>query len=160
MGDDTIEEILDVFPIYEKYPSKNVAIHAHIGKQLYKGGVHLDAFQACVDQTKLKLYYNGDITSVAKFHEMQARFPTVDHWMIGRGLIADPFLPSMIKSNSFEYPKNKMELFSEFHDTLYAGYSESLSGSTHILLKMHHLWEYFSVIFTDLHTEHKKIKKA
>jgi hypothetical protein len=35
-------------------------------------GVHLDAFQACVDNTKLKLYYNGDITSVAKFHEMQA----------------------------------------------------------------------------------------
>jgi hypothetical protein len=28
----------------------------------------------CVDNTKLKLYYNGDITSVAKFHEMQARF--------------------------------------------------------------------------------------
>jgi tRNA-dihydrouridine synthase len=47
-------------------------------------GVHLDAFQACVDNTKLKLYYNGDITSVAKFHEMQARFPSIEHWMIGR----------------------------------------------------------------------------
>jgi tRNA-dihydrouridine synthase len=160
LGYDTTEEILDVFPILEKYPIKNVAIHARIGKQLYKGGVHLDAFQACVDNTKLKLYYNGDITSVAKFHEMQARFPTVDHWMIGRGLIADPFLPSMIKSNSLEYPKNKMELFSEFHDTLYAGYSESLSGSTHILLKMHHLWEYFSVIFSNPHKVHKKIKKT
>ena len=72
LGDDTTEEILDVFPILEKYPSKNLAIRARIGKQLYKGGVHLDAFQACVDQTKLKLYYNGDITSVPKFHEMQA----------------------------------------------------------------------------------------
>ncbi|WP_339920685.1 tRNA-dihydrouridine synthase family protein [uncultured Flavobacterium sp.] len=160
LGYDTTEEILDVFPILEKYPIKNVAIHARIGKQLYKGGVHLDAFQACVDNTKLKLYYNGDITSVAKFHEMQARFPTIDHWMIGRGLIADPFLPSMIKSNSLEYPKNKMELFSEFHDTLNAGYSESLSGSTHILLKMHHLWEYFSVIFSNPHKVHKKIKKT
>ncbi|SDX41809.1 tRNA dihydrouridine synthase [Flavobacterium degerlachei] len=160
LGYDTTEEILDVFPILEKYPIKNVAIHARIGKQLYKGGVHLDAFQACVDNTKLKLYYNGDITSVAKFKEMQARFPTIDHWMIGRGLIADPFLPSMIKNDSFEYPKNKMELFSEFHDTLYEGYSESLSGSTHILLKMHHLWEYFSVIFSNPHKVHKKIKKA
>tara|TARA_R110000868_G_scaffold312764_1_gene573718 strand:- start:3206 stop:4150 length:945 start_codon:yes stop_codon:yes gene_type:complete len=160
LGYDTTEEILDVFPILEKYPIKNVAIHARIGKQLYKGGVHLDAFQACVDNTKLKLYYNGDITSVAKFHEMQARFPSIDHWMIGRGLIADPFLPSMIKNNTTEYPKNKMELFSEFHETLYQGYSESLSGSTHILLKMHHLWEYFSVIFSNPHKVHKKIKKA
>jgi tRNA-dihydrouridine synthase len=50
------------FPIL-KIPIKNVAIHARIGKQLYKGGVHLDAFQACVDNTNLKLYYNGDITS-------------------------------------------------------------------------------------------------
>ena len=160
LGYDTTEEILDVLPILEKYSVKNVAIHARLGKQLYKGGVHLDAFQTCVDQSKVKLYYNGDITSVAKFHEMQERFPTIDHWMIGRGLIADPFLPSMIKNNTTEYPKNKMELFSEFHETLYAGYSESLSGSTHILLKMHHLWEYFSVIFSNPHKVHKKIKKA
>jgi tRNA-dihydrouridine synthase len=61
-----------MFSYFRKIPIKNVAIHARIGKQLYKGGVHLDAFQACVDNTKL--YYNGDITSVAKFHEMQARF--------------------------------------------------------------------------------------
>lgn len=160
LGYETTEEILDVFPILEKYPIKNVAIHARIGKQLYKGGVHLEAFQACVDNTKLKLYYNGDITTVAKFKEMQERFPSIDHWMIGRGLIADPFLPTMIKNNSFEYPKNKMELFSAFHDTLYEGYSESLSGSTHILLKMHHLWEYFSVIFSNPHKVAKNIKKA
>ncbi|WP_367770613.1 tRNA-dihydrouridine synthase family protein [Flavobacterium sp. WC2421] len=160
LGYDTTEEILDVLPILEKYAVKNVAIHARLGKQLYKGGVHLDAFQTCVDQSKVKLYYNGDITSVTKFHEMQERFPSIDHWMIGRGLIADPFLPSMIKNNTTEYPKNKMELFSEFHETLYQGYSESLSGSTHILLKMHHLWEYFSVIFSNPHKVHKKIKKA
>ena len=160
LGYETTEEILDVFPILEKYPIKNVAIHARIGKQLYKGGVHLDAFQACTEATNLKLYYNGDITSVAKFKEMQARFPTIDHWLIGRGLISDPFLPSMIKNDSTDYPKNKMELFSEFHETLYAGYSESLSGSTHILLKMHHLWEYFSAVFSNPHKAHKKIKKA
>ena len=160
LGYDTTEEILDVLPILDQYPIKNIAIHARIGKQLYKGGVHLDAFQQCIDNTKHKLYYNGDITSVAKFHEMQQRFPSIDHWMIGRGLIADPFLPTMIKNNTPEYPKNKMELFSAFHDTLYEGYSESLSGQTHILLKMHHLWEYFSVIFSNPHKVHKNIKKS
>jgi hypothetical protein len=53
-----------------------------------------------------------------------------------------------------------MELFSAFHDTLYEGYSESLSGSTHILLKMHHLWEYFSATFSNPHKVAKNIKKA
>jgi tRNA-dihydrouridine synthase len=160
LGYDNSEEILDVLPILDTYPIKNIAIHARIGKQLYKGGVNLDAFQHCIDNSKHKLYYNGDITSVAKFHEMQQRFPSIDHWMIGRGLISDPFLPSMIKNNTTEYPANKMELFSTFHDTLYAIYSESLSGSTHILLKMYHLWEYFSTTFSNPHKVLKKIKKA
>jgi tRNA-dihydrouridine synthase len=160
LGYETTEEILDALPILDKYPIKNIAIHARIGKQLYKGGVHLDAFQQCIDNTKHKLYYNGDITSVAKFHEMQQRFPSIDHWMIGRGLISDPFLPTMIKNNTEEYPENKIELFNAFHDTLYAIYSESLSGSTHILLKMYHLWEYFSATFSDPHKVLKKIKKA
>jgi tRNA-dihydrouridine synthase len=160
LGYENSEEILDVLPILDNYPIKNIAIHARIGKQLYKGGVHLEAFQHCIDNTKHKLYYNGDITSVTKFHEMQERFPTIDHWMIGRGLIANPFLPSMIKNNTLEYPENKMELFSAFHDTLYEGYSESLSGQTHILLKMHHLWEYFSVVFSNPHKVFKNIKKS
>ncbi len=160
LGYDTTEEILDVLPILDTYPIKNIAIHARIGKQLYKGGVHLDAFQQCIDNTRHKLYYNGDISSVSKFQEMKQRFPTIDHWMIGRGLISDPFLPNMIRNNSVEYPENKMELFSEFHDTLYEIYSESLSGSTHILLKMYHLWEYFSTTFSNPHKVLKQIKKA
>ncbi len=160
LGYETTQEILDVFPILDTFPLKNIAIHARLGKQLYKGGVHLDAFQECVNTTKHKLYYNGDITSVAKFREMQERFPTIDHWMIGRGLIADPFLPSMIKKNTTDYPTNKIALFSDFHDTLYQGYSESLSGPSHILLKMHHLWEYFSVIFSNPQKVLKKINKS
>jgi tRNA-dihydrouridine synthase len=64
-----------------------MCIHARIGKQLYKGGVHLDAFQACVDNTK-KLYYNGDITTVAKF-KMQG--DSLHRPLDGKGLIADPF---------------------------------------------------------------------
>lgn len=160
LGYDNAQEILDVFPILDTYPLKNIAIHARLGKQLYKGGVQLDDFQKCIENTKHKLYYNGDITSVTKFREMQERFPSIDHWMIGRGLIADPFLPSMIKKDTTEYPDNKMELFSAFHDTLYEGYSQSLSGPAHILLKMHHLWEYFSVIFSNPHKVMKKIKKT
>jgi tRNA-dihydrouridine synthase len=160
LGYENTQEIIDVFPILDKFPIKNIAIHARLGKQLYKGGVHLDAFQNCIDTSKHKLYYNGDITSVSKFREMQDCFPSIDHWMIGRGLIADPFLPSMIKQNTTDYPANKMELFSAFHATLYDGYSQSLSGPAHILLKMHHLWEYFSVIFSNPHKVLKKINKT
>lgn len=160
MGYENPEEILDVFPILDKYPLKNIAIHARIGKQLYKGGVNLEAFQRCVDSTKHKLYYNGDITTIAKFKEMQERFPSIDHFMIGRGLIADPFLPSMIKNNTTKYPANRWDIFSEFHDTIYQQYDAALSGPTPIKMKMLGFWEYFSQSFSNPQKTYKKIKKA
>ncbi|SKB27802.1 tRNA dihydrouridine synthase [Maribacter arcticus] len=160
MGYENAEEILEVFPILDAYPLKNIAIHARIGKQLYKGGVDLESFQRCVESTKHKLYYNGDITTVAKFTEMQERFPTIDHFMMGRGLIADPFLPSMIKNNTTEYPKDRWKIFSEFHDTIYQQYDEALSGPTPIKMKMQGFWEYFSQSTSNPHKAFKKIKKA
>ena len=160
MGYENPTEILDVFPILEQYPIKNIAIHARIGKQLYKGGVDLDSFQKCLDTSKQKIYYNGDITSVEKFRTMQERFPSIDHWMIGRGLIADPFLPSMIKNNTTEYPKNKLEIFEAFHDTIYQEYDTYLQGPTPIRMKMLGFWEYFSESFSNPQKTYKKIKKA
>jgi len=160
MGYENPNEILDVFPILEQYPIKNIAIHARIGKQLYKGGVDLDSFQKCLDTSKQKIYYNGDITSVEKFRTMQERFPSIDHWMIGRGLIADPFLPSMIKNNTTEYPKNKLEIFEAFHDTIYQEYDSYLQGPTPIRMKMLGFWEYFSESFSNHQKTYKKIKKA
>ena len=160
MGYENPTEILDVFPILEQYPIKNIAIHARIGKQLYKGGVDLDSFQKCLDTSKQKIYYNGDITSVTKFNELQERFPSIEHWMIGRGLIADPFLPSMIKNNTTEYPKNKLEIFEAFHDEIYQEYDAYLSGPTPIRMKMLGFWEYFSESFSNPQKTFKKIKKA
>lgn len=160
MGYENPTEILDVFPILEKYPIKNIAIHARIGKQLYKGGVDLDSFQKCLDVSKHKLYYNGDITSVAKFKMLQERFPSIDHFMIGRGLIADPFLPNMIKNDTTEYPRNRFEIFEEFHDTIYRDYDAYLQGPTPIRMKMLGFWEYFSESFSNPQKTFKKIKKA
>ena len=160
MGYENPTEILDVFPILEQYPIKNIAIHARIGKQLYKGGVDLDSFQKCLDTSKQKIYYNGDITSVAKFKELQERFPSIDHWMIGRGLIADPFLPSMIKNNTTEYPKNRFEIFEAFHDEIYREYDAYLQGPTPIRMKMLGFWEYFSESFSNPQKTFKKIKKV
>jgi len=160
MGYDTPEEILDVLPILDTYPLKNIAIHARIGKQLYKGGTNLEAFQKCLDNSKHKMYYNGDITSVTAFKKLKERFNSIDHWMIGRGLIADPFLPNMIKNDTTEYPRNRFEIFHEFHDRIFEEYDAALSGPTPIKMKMLGFWEYFSRSFSNPQKTYKKIKKA
>ena len=160
MGYDHAGEIIDTFPVLGKYPLKNIAIHARIGKQLYKGGVDLDGFQKCIDHSPHKLYYNGDITTVARFREMTERFPTIDHWMLGRGLIADPFLPKMIKNNTEEYPEDRFETFSKFHDTLFSEFEKKLTGDKQIIRKMLSYWEYFSSTFSNPTKVVKMIKKA
>jgi tRNA-dihydrouridine synthase B len=160
MGYNEPSEILKVLPVLDKYPIKNIAIHARIGKQLYKGGVDLASFQTCVDNSKHTIYYNGDITSVQQYRAMKERFPTIEHSMIGRGLISDPFLPKMLKQNVETYPENKKEIFSKFLDTLYHDYESALSGASHVLTKMESYWEYFSHLFENPHKVHKKIKKS
>ncbi len=160
MGYENSEEIWKTLPVLEKYPIKNIAIHARIGKQLYKGGVDLNSFQECLNRTNQKIYYNGDITTVKRYREMVERFPMIDHWMIGRGIIADPFLAQMIKADTEDYPENRLEVFRKFHDTLFASFENYLSGEKHLLMKMLSYWEYFSQSFEDGRKVLKKIKKA
>ncbi|WP_375237875.1 tRNA dihydrouridine synthase [Aurantibacter sp.] len=160
LGYESPLEIIESFKVLDQYPLKNVAIHARLGKQLYKGGVDLDGFQKCIETTKHKLYYNGDITTVDAFKNRKDRFPTIDHFMIGRGLIADPFLPQMIKANSTEYPKDRWKTFKAFHDTIYADYDVYLQGPTPIKMKMLGFWEFFSKSFSNPQKTYKKIKKA
>jgi len=160
MGYEHSEEILDVFPVLEKYPIKSVGIHARIGKQLYKGGVDLDSFQRCIDSTDLTVYYNGDITTVAKHQELADQFPSISHWMLGRGLIADPFLPSMIKEGNLIYPYDKAERFSKYHDTLFTACEQKLTGEKAVIRKMLSYWEYFATTFPNPQKVVKKIKKA
>lgn len=160
LGYSSPTEIIKAFDVLNDYPLKNVGIHARLGQQLYKGGVDLDGFAACMDATHHTLYYNGDITSVDSFKLMQERFPTITHWMIGRGLLQDPFLAEMIKANDVTYPLDKWQRFEAFHDLLFEAYAAGLSGRSHVLTKMTSYWEYFSFLFDDPHKTYKRIKKA
>jgi tRNA-dihydrouridine synthase len=160
MGYEDPREILRTFPVLEKYPIKSIGIHARIGAQLYKGGVDLEGFQRCIDHCAQKLYYNGDITSIAVFEKLADRFPSIDHWMLGRGLIADPFLPSMIKNTTHDYPEDKLDIFSKYHDTLFTAAEAKLTGEKAVIRKMLSYWEYFAILFPDPTKVVKKIKKA
>jgi len=160
LGYESSDEIFKVLPVLERYPLKNIVLHPRIGKQLYSGEVDLDAFQRCVQNTNHTVCFNGDIRSFETFNAMVKRFPMTDHWMIGRGIIANPFLPSMIHANTSEYPENRLKVFSQFHDTLFHDYAQALSGASHVIMKMLQFWEYFIEAFPDSHKEFKKIKKA
>jgi hypothetical protein len=72
LGYDTTEEILDVLSCLRTMQLRMWL--TRVGKQLYKGGVHFGRFSNCIDQSNIKLYYNGDITSVASFKRNAGTF--------------------------------------------------------------------------------------
>lgn len=160
LGYEENSEILKALPALDKYPIKNIGIHARLGKQLYKGGVDLDGFERCIDNTKHTIFYNGDITSLEVFQQLKKRFTTINHWMIGRGLIANPFLPMMLKNESNQLPVDFIIPFKKFHNTLLEQHTEALSGDKHVIMKMSSYWNYFEELFPNEKREIKKIKKA
>jgi len=160
LGYESADEIYDVLAILEKFKLENISIHPRIGKQLYKGEVDLDSFENCLKQSSHTLIYNGDITSVQVFRNLKERFNSIDHWMIGRGLISDPCLPSMIKADSLIYPEDRFEKFKELHDSLFSSYKEALSGTKHVLQRMYQFWEYFILSFPASPKGLKRIRKA
>jgi tRNA-dihydrouridine synthase len=160
LGYESPQEIFHVLPVLEKYRLSNVTIHPRIGKQLYRGEVDLKTFEDCLGMSSHKIFYNGDITSVLSFRELKDRFPSINNWMIGRGLISDPFLPAMIKADNPVYPENRYEVFNSFHDTLFSSWEEALSGQKHLLMKMYSFWEFFIKSFPHSPKGLKKIRKA
>lgn len=160
MGYESTEEILKVIPILNKYPITELIIHARFAKQLYKPSVDLNRFEECIAISKTPLTYNGDINSFDDFTRLKSRFPQVTNWMIGRGVVSDPFLPEQIKNHNPDYPTDRWQTFEAFHDDLFQDYASVLQGDRQIVLKMLSFWEYFSQAFPNPHKTFKRIKKA
>ena len=154
------EEILVLLPRLDDFPLAEIIIHPRIGKQMYKGNTDPDGFAACKDLTRHRLVYNGDITSVAALAALQARFPEIDRWMIGRGALADPFLAEKIRGVTTGAPERSKARLRAFHDELCEGYRQTLAGPGHLLGKMKQLWLYLHSSFPDKEKALKKIKKA
>ncbi|MCK5028183.1 MAG: tRNA-dihydrouridine synthase family protein [Bacteroidales bacterium] len=160
IGLESEDDIFKILPILDNYPISEIIIHPRTGKQMYKGEVNTDVFEKCLSLTKHKVCYNGDINTLEDFQNLKNRFENVSSWMIGRGLVTNPFLAEQIKQTVKNTHENKMSRFKEFHDALAKEYLDRLEGSSHFLNKMRIFWEYFSLSFSNSHKVYKRIKKA
>jgi len=84
--------------ILNEYPIKEVIVHPRFAKQLYSGKPDMDAFDYVYNNSLNPVSYNGDIYRLEDFTNLKSRYPKVSSWMLGRGVLRDPFLPSSIKS--------------------------------------------------------------
>jgi tRNA-dihydrouridine synthase len=80
--------------------------------------------------------------------------------MIGRGLLANPFLAEKIKFDTEKPYHEKIKIMKAFHDNLFNEYSKILSGSSHITNKMKEIWTYMGNFFENGEKIRKKINKT
>lgn len=154
------DEILALIPIFNRYPVEELIIHPRTGKQMYEGDVDLDIFSRCADISRHEIVYNGDLDSTSKYEMLSQRFTTVKKWMIGRGLLADPFLAEEIISGNTRSREEKIRITRRFHDDLFNEYSKAMSGPAHITDKMKSIWAYLGNFFENSEKVKKRIHKA
>lgn len=153
------KEIEQIIPVLNQFPLTEVIFHPRIAKQLYEGEIFDSAFEFAKTNLKHRLVYNGDIFSLATFNKQTQKFPDTDCWMLGRGVLMNPFLPAEIKGIEYSEAEKHNKLVA-FHKYIFELYSEKMDNDGNVLNKMKQFWIYFSYNFAEQKKCFKLIKKA
>ncbi len=166
IGRDEPEEFHRLLCIYNQYPLQELIVHPRTQKDFYGKTPRWEYFAYAVKESKNPLCYNGDIFTPEDGKRLEEQFPKIEKLMLGRGVIANPFLTELMEKSSEEpgtarQPQvmNK-NLLREFHDEVYDNYRKISSGDLPALFKMKELWTYMLKIFPEDKKLAKKIKKA
>ncbi len=157
-----MEDEQDIFKLTEllqAYPFTELIFHPRTAKQLYKGSANRSLFAPLFQDIGKPLVYNGDIATIADIEEIRKLVPNQDQWMIGRGVLANPFLISELKGKELT-PNQKQKLKLEFHQLIFDEYQSQFVDQGQLLMKLKAFWSYFANSFTNPHKAFKPIKKA
>ena len=171
------DEINAILPIFNRFPLSELIIHPRIGKQLYKGEADVERFKALMPFINAPLVYNGDIVSVDSFECIRGFIneptekrhfdrlndrQTVNQFMLGRGLLANPFLAEQIKNKEDAYAASLQQKTERLHRYVLDLYDDRLrhaGGSPKVLGRMKELWSYLMNSFDAPQDVWRKIKK-
>lgn len=152
------EEFPELMEIFNRYPIRELIVHPRLRTDFYKNTPDRESFGYAVKESRAPLCYNGDIFTQEAFRSAASRFPSVEHVMLGRGLLANPALAERIRGIE-EAPLTASRL-AAFHRVLYEGYRLAIPEERNVLFKMKEMWTYLICMFPEADRYGKKIKKA
>ena len=152
------DEIEAIIPIFNKFPLSELIIHPRIGKQLYKGEADVERFKRLIPYINAPLVYNGDVFSVNDFGRIRNAVLPMNRFMLGRGLLTNPFLAEEIRGGAWNAPERTERLHAYVID-LYEDRLRHAGGSPKVLGRMKELWSYLMYSFEEPQNVWRKIKK-
>lgn len=159
LGLESADEFEALVPIFNAFPIEEIIIHPRIGKQQYKGVANQDVFTHYAAQLKHSVCYNGDIKNSDDVRVVQQANPQINKFMIGRGMLENPFLLSELRGEQLSNDA-KIAKLRGFHDALIEHCKQKYSGDLHFLKRMEEFWEYHHLAFDDGRKIFKHIKKS
>lgn len=160
LGLNDSSEIFPVIEILNDYPLKKIIIHPRTAAQMYEGNINISVFIDALKQSLHKVVYNGSITHFTDIDYIQEKAGELHGWMIGRGLLINPFLAEEIHAGKTTDNDVKIKRIEHFVDSLFDEYQSELQSSTHVLDKMYGVWSYLSQSFNNGRKIEKKIRKT
>ncbi len=158
LGRKSDQEISKLLPVFDKYPLDEIILHPRTGVQMYTGTSDHDAFENAISNSRHSFTYNGDITDLTSFNVVQNRFSNIHRFMIGRGMLSNPFLAEDIKE--IVNQTDRIQRLKNFHDDLLENYKKIFSGPGHLTGRMKGFWTYLGPSFQDSAKPLKKILKS
>jgi tRNA-dihydrouridine synthase len=152
-------EILELMDVFNSYNIHELTIHARIGKQLYAGEVRIEALKKAILKSELDIVYNGDIFTSADFDNTRNNIE-LNNWMIGRGLLVDPFLPTKIKNMVVPELSEQKEIIYKFITDLYLAYRKKGNNKPQSIGVVKELWGFMAYSFSNPQKVFNAIKKA
>ena len=146
------EEFPHLLDIFNKFPICELIIHPRVRTDFYQPPLRLNSFSYALENSKLSLCYNGDIDSIKTLEETQLRFPQVDAFMIGRGLIGDPGMLTPDGTN--------VKVLEQFHAHLLEEYSVCFGSARNAMFRMKENWHYLSDHFKGGEKLFKSLRKT
>lgn len=143
IGLNSEEEWERLLAIYNKFPLKELIVHARTRKDFYGGKPNLRAYEYAEENSRNPLCYNGDIFTKEDYDRFYVNCKTSESIMIGRGFLVNPGLLREIRGEDMITQKEMIA----FHDRLYKEYFELLQSDTNTLYKMKELWNYWQYLF-------------
>ncbi|WP_372775792.1 tRNA dihydrouridine synthase [Mangrovibacterium sp.] len=151
--------IFQLIDLLKSYPTEQLIFHPRTANQLYKGTANRELFAEFSKELNCPLTYNGDIQSPDDLDSIKQLLPEQNSWMIGRGLLSNPFLLNQL-NNTLPSKTEQTRLKTEFHDLILEEYQRTFPDEGQVLMKMKAFWSYFSQSFSNPQKAFKPIKKA
>jgi tRNA-dihydrouridine synthase B len=148
LGLNNMDEIYKLIPVLNDFSLENIIIHPRIGIQMYDGEIHHEVLKSCLPLFKHEIIYNGDIKTADDFLAIKKEYPSVQKWMIGRGIFYNPLLPSLIKGNQWPDAEKNNEAFLNFLLDLYNEMKIN-KNEEQVVYKVKDLWKLFSKRYAD-----------